>query len=209
MPSKQTPNANGITNDLHANRTAASPSEKKNVRGGWSLNHLKLRKDYRADMPLMISRFTGYRPPGAVAPYEPIVIPPFTWLTKIPLRYEVWIFGWIGAFCGMLLIEGIMSTNTAFRDVYRAPTIITSFGASAVLLFGVVESPIAQPRNFIFGHFISALVGTCITRLFVLNRSYQGYLDNTQFHPSTFINGGLSMSTALLAMFITGTVHPP
>ena len=209
MPSKQAPKANSTRSGHDTDRTTATPSEKKSWRKSWSLNQLKLRKDYRADMPLMISRFTGYRPPGAVAPYEPIPIPPFTWLTKIPLQHEVWIFGWIGAFCSMLLIEGIMSTNTAFRDVYHAPTIITSFGASAVLLFGVVESPIAQPRNLVFGHFISALVGTCITRLFVLDRSYQGYLDNTQFHPSTFINGGLSMSTALFAMLITGTVHPP
>ncbi|OAL27908.1 hypothetical protein AYO22_03253 [Fonsecaea multimorphosa] len=102
-----------------------------------------------------------------------------------------------------------MSTSTAFRDTYHTPTIITSFGASAVLLFGVIESPVAQPRNFVLGHFISAFVGTAITRLFVLNGSYQGYLDNTNFHPSTFINGGLSMATSLLAMLITGTAHPP
>ncbi|KAJ5190220.1 uncharacterized protein N7498_009205 [Penicillium cinerascens] len=110
---------------------------------------------------------------------------------------------------GDLLIEAIMSTNTAFRDVYHSPLIITSFGASAVLLFGVIESPVAQPRNFLGGHFLSALVGTCITRLFVLNRQYQGYLDNTNFHPSTFINGGISMATSLLVMLITKTAHPP
>ena len=57
-----------------------------------------------------------------------------------------------------------MSASTAFR-VYIAPIIVTSFGASAVLLFGVIESPLAQPRNFVLGHFVSALVGVCIRRL--------------------------------------------
>ncbi|KAL2395106.1 hypothetical protein ABEF93_000115 [Exophiala dermatitidis] len=173
------------------------------------LRWFKVHRDYRASLPPIISRFTGYRAPEAEPPYEPLPFPPFTWLTKIPLRLEVWIFGWIGAFGGILLIEAIMSTSTAFRDVYHTPTIITSFGASAVLLFGVIESPVAQPRNFVLGHFISALVGTAITRLWVLNGSYQGWLDNTEFHPSTFINGGLSMATSLLAMLITGTAHPP
>ncbi|KAH0847573.1 hypothetical protein AYO21_01458 [Fonsecaea monophora] len=182
------------------------PMQKRTQRTPHSI---KFQRDYRADLPLIVSRFTGYRPPNAEPPYEPLPFPPFSWLEKIPLRLEVWFFGWIGAFGGILLIEAIMSTSTAFRDIYHTPTIITSFGASAVLLFGVIESPVAQPRNFVLGHFISALVGTAITRLWVLNASYQGYLENTHFHPSTFINGGLSMATSLLAMLITGTAHPP
>ena len=184
-------------------------SPKKKLGTSWSLQRLKFRQDYRSRLPLIISRFTGYRPPNANPPYDPLPFPPFTWLAKLPLHYEVWLLAWIGAFGGILLIEAIMSTSTAFREIYHTPTIITSFGASAVLLFGVIESPVAQPRNFVLGHFISALVGTCITRLFVLNRQYQGYLDNARFHPSTFINGGLSMATSLLAMLVTGTAHPP
>ncbi|KAL1855608.1 hypothetical protein Plec18167_004053 [Paecilomyces lecythidis] len=174
-----------------------------------SLSHLKFRRDWREKLPRNISRFTGYRPLDENPPYPPLPFPPFTWLAKLPLRYETWLLAWIGAFIGILLIEAIMSTSTAFRDVYHAPTIITSFGASAVLLFGVIESPVAQPRNFVLGHFLSALVGTAISRLFVLNGKYQGYLDNVAFHPSTFVNGGVSMATALLVMLVTGTAHPP
>lgn len=167
-----------------------------------------LRDDYRRRLPQWTWRFTGYRQPGDEPP-SPLPFPPFTWLVKIPLRVEIWIFGWIGAFGGILLIEAIMSASTAFRDVYSSPIIITSFGASAVLLFGVIESPLAQPRNFIGGQFVSALVGTAITRLWVLNPRYQDYLDNTAFHGSTFVNGGLCMATALLAMVVLGMVHPP
>ncbi|WVO25104.1 uncharacterized protein IAS62_006490 [Cryptococcus decagattii] len=167
-----------------------------------------LRDDYRRRLPQWAWRFTGYRQPGDEPP-SPLPFPPFTWLVKIPLRVEIWIFSWIGAFGGILLIEAIMSANTAFRDVYSSPIIITSFGASAVLLFGVIESPLAQPRNFIGGQFVSALVGTAITRLWVLNPRYLDYLDNTGFHGSTFVNGGLCMATALVAMAVLGLVHPP
>lgn len=196
---------NHTTNGAHTEHQ--SQSLRKRHGQVFSLQKLKFREDYRARLSPHIARFTGYRPPGVEPPYAPI--PGLQWLERIPLKYEVWFTAWVGAFGGILLIEAIMSCNTAFRDVYHTPTIITSFGASAVLLFGVIESPVAQPRNFVLGHFVSALVGTAITRLFVLNASYQGYLVNTHFHPSTFINGGVSMATSLLAMLITGTAHPP
>lgn len=169
----------------------------------------KFREDYRARLPALISRFTGYRPPNAKAPYDPLPIPPFSWLRYIPMKLEIAIFTWCGAFGGILLIEAIMSTNTAFRDVYNAPIIITSFGASAVLLFCSIESPLAQPRNFVLGHFVSALAGTAITRLFVLNNSYHPFLDEGGFHANVFVNGGISMATAALGQFLIGAVHPP
>ena len=78
-----------------------------------------------------------------------------------------------------------------------------------MLVFGVIESPLAQPRNVVLGHFVSALIGTAITRLFVLNARYMGYLDNSAFHGTTFINGGLSMATSLLGQQMIGAVHPP
>lgn len=173
------------------------------------LNRVKFPRDYRASLPPILARFTGYRDPNASPPFEPLPFPPFSWLKKIPLQVEVWLFAWIGGFVGILLIEVIMSTHTAFQDVYHSPLIITSFAASAVLLFATNETPLAQPRNFIGGHFISALVGVCITRLWVLNPRYHGYLSNTRFHGNTFINGGLSTATSVLAMLVTGTVHPP
>ena len=169
----------------------------------------RFRQDHRSRLPSVISRFVGFRPPKTEPPYDPLPFPPFTWLTKIPVRLEVWIFGWVGAFGGILLIEAIMSASTAFRDVYTAPIIVSSFGASAVLLFGVIESPLAQARNFVLGHFVSALVGVCITRLFARNPRYQSELGNTAFHASPFVNGGLSMATSLLAQEMIGAVHPP
>ncbi len=49
------------------------------------------------------------------------------------------------------------------------PLIIGSFGASAVLIYGVPSSPLAQPRNAILGHIIAAFVGV---RVFYHYQSY-------------------------------------
>ena|SRR5271155_3004524 len=189
------------------NGGATSPIHEKSLVS--RTDRLKFRQDHRARLPTLISRFLGYRPPDSKAPFEPLPFPPFSWLKHVPMKYEIWFFAWIGSFTGIILIEAIMSTSTAFRDVYHTPIIITSFGASAVLLFAAIESPLAQPRNFVLGHFVSALAGTCITRLFVLDPRYQSGLDNRTFHANIFINGGLSMATAALGQVIIGAVHPP
>ena len=46
------------------------------------------------------------------------------------------------------------------------PLIIGSFGASAVLVFGAPQSPLARPRNVLGGHVISALAGVFFAQLF-------------------------------------------
>lgn len=43
------------------------------------------------------------------------------------------------------------------------------FGASCVILFAVSQSPLAQPRNVIFGHLIAAFVGLVFLKLFGSN----------------------------------------
>lgn len=166
-----------------------------------------LKEDYRARLPSSVSRFIGYRPPAQKPPFEPIKL--LSWLKSVPLKYEVWATGWLGSFIGILLVEAIMVTPTAYRDTYNAPLIIASFGATAVLIYGALDSPLAQPRSLFGGHIISAIIGVAITRLFVMNDKYEGYLDNREFHVTTFINGALCMATAILAMFMTGTLHPP
>jgi hypothetical protein len=170
-------------------------------------NRWLLKEDYRGRLPSPIARFIGYRPPSDKPPYKPIS--PLSFLRNLPLKYEVWFFGWLGSLVGILLIEAIMTTETVFRDVYNGPLIIASFGATAILIYGAVDSPLAQPRNVFGGHIISAIVGVAITRLFVLDDAYMGYLENRSFPPGPFFNAGICMSTAILAQFVTGTVHPP
>ena len=171
-----------------------------------------LQHDYRARLPPLLSRFTGYKAPGAAPPYPPLPIFPFTLLPHIPIRLEVLLFSTIGAFVGILLTEALSISHTAIRDFLHSPFIVASFGATAVLLYGVVESPLAQPRNAIGGQVISAIIGVALTRLFALDHSYIPSLDNTphgSIHGGALVNGALSMAVAFAAMDITGTVHPP
>lgn len=186
---------------------APSPLRRNDGRRMPLRQRLLLKEDYRGRLPLWLSRYLGYRPPGQKPPFEPVA--PLQWLRRIPLKYEVWVHGWIGSFVGILLVQAIMSTPTIFRDNHNGPLIIASFGATAVLIYGAIDSPLAQPRNLIGGHIISAIIGVAITRLFARNDSYIDYLDNREFHFQTFLNGALSMATAILAMFATGTLHPP
>ena len=169
------------------------------------LDRFKLKEDYRARLHPIISRFTGYRPPNASPPYPPL-IPLFS---RISLKLEVIITATFASFVGILLVQSIAATHTVFRDTYNSPLIVASFGATAVLIFGAIESPLSQPRNVILGQLFSSILGVAITRLFARDPSYIPALDNKAFHYGTFINGPLSMAVALLGMFITGTLHPP
>lgn len=47
-----------------------------------------------------------------------------------------------------------------------APFLMAPFGASCFLAFAVPDSPLAQPRNIIFGHLISTAVGLLILSIF-------------------------------------------
>lgn len=73
------------------------------------------------------------------------------------------------------------------------PLLIGSLGASAVLLFGANESPLAQPRNLIGGHLVSALTAVMIV--------------------TTFGSGPYAMAfgvgAAIFLMYMTHTLHPP
>lgn len=46
--------------------------------------------------------------------------------------------------------------------------VIGSFGATAVLVYSAWQAPLAQPRNVIFGHVLSALVGVSISYVMLL-----------------------------------------
>lgn len=77
----------------------------------------------------------------------------------------------------------------------RDPTlIIGSFGASAVLLYAAVKSPLARPRNLIGGHVIAGLIGVASYKL---------------FGGTVWIAGTFAVSCAIVAMLFTRTLHPP
>jgi len=115
------------------------------------------------------------------------------WRCKAPLRgpcppmsikYAVWSF--LSGTLGMLAIMEI-------TDLVGHPLLIGSFGASAVLLFGVSDSPLAQPRNLIGGHLVSAGVAVLVVALF----------------GSSQLTMAIGVGLAIFAMNLTHTNHPP
>lgn len=63
-----------------------------------------------------------------------------------------------------------------------------------MLAFGAIRSPLAQPRNLVGGHFLSALVGVSCYFLF----------------PGTlWLASCLAVATAIALMHVTKTLHPP
>lgn len=75
----------------------------------------------------------------------------------------------------------------------EAPWLMAPFGASCFLAFAVPDSPLAQPRNILFGHLISTAVG-------LMASSVLG---------ATWWSMGLAVGLAVLLMLLTRTGHPP
>jgi len=71
-----------------------------------------------------------------------------------------------------------------------------------VLCYGAIDSPVAQPRALVFGHFFSALIGICIAKLFHL-------LPDERYNQLEWLAASLSTSVAIVIMQMTKTVHPP
>jgi CBS domain-containing membrane protein len=109
--------------------------------------------------------------------------------TLVDFREHIWTF--IGAFLGIGLI-GLC--HSRFFDAPDNLFLIGSFGASSVLVYGVINSPLAQPRNLLGGHFISAIIGVTIHKL---------------LPEETWLAAALAVSLSIVCMQMTKTLHPP
>ena len=105
-------------------------------------------------------------------------------------RTEI-VWSWVGAFIGISVV-GI--TNSYFLEGRDLTLMIGSFGASAVLLYGAIRSPLAQPRNLLGGHILSALIGVA---------SYNA------LHDHIWLAASVAVATAIAVMHVTRTLHPP
>ena len=84
--------------------------------------------------------------------------------------------------------------TVTYLSVQQGMTLlIASFGASAVLLYGVPDAAMARPRNVLGGHFLSALIGVSCYQL----------LGDTWYAMT------LAVTLAIVFMLLTGTAHPP
>jgi CBS-domain-containing membrane protein len=101
------------------------------------------------------------------------------------------LWSWIGAFLGISVVAGV---SKLFFETSDLSLMIGSFGASAVLVYGAVRSPLAQPRNLVGGHFLSALVGVICWKL---------------LHQDLWLAEAMAVSTSIALMHATRTLHPP
>ncbi|RAZ90433.1 hypothetical protein DPM33_12985 [Mesorhizobium hawassense] len=91
-----------------------------------------------------------------------------------------------------IALTGVVSGLAMGKGEYVA-MLVAPVGASAVLLFAVPSSPLAQPWSIIGGNTISALVGVTVAR----------------FVHDPVIASGLAVALAIAAMSFTRSLHPP
>ena len=95
-----------------------------------------------------------------------------------------------GGFCGIL---GVYYVSEAILDARGAALMVASMGASAVLLFAVPHSALAQPWNVIVGHLVSAVIGvSCFIII-----------------PDIMLAAAVSVGCAIGAMHYLRCIHPP
>ncbi len=109
--------------------------------------------------------------------------------TLIDFKEHFWAF--VGSFIGIGIIAYLQSQTLPKSDVIY---LIGSFGASSVLVYGVIQSPLAQPRNLIGGHLVSAIIGVTVQKL---------------APDILWITAPLAVSLSIVLMQITKTLHPP
>jgi CBS-domain-containing membrane protein len=101
------------------------------------------------------------------------------------------IWSWLGSALGIGICGYLSSRYFEPRDL---TLLIGSFGASAVLVYGAIKSPLAQPRNLIGGHVLSGLTGVACYNLF-------GNI--------VWLAAAMAVSLAIVVMLATKTLHPP
>lgn len=100
-------------------------------------------------------------------------------------------WSWVGGVAGIGTLAWI---GKYCFDAYNLHLLIGSFGASAVLVFGAPRSPLAQPRNLIGGHALSALIGVIFWQL---------------LHDTPMLAQALAVASAIAVMHLSRTLHPP
>lgn len=109
--------------------------------------------------------------------------------TLVDYKEHFWSF--LGAFFGIGIIAFLQSQYLFEQENIF---LIGSFGASSVLIYGAIQSPLAQPRNLIGGHVISAIIGVAVFKI---------------VPDIIWISAPLAVALSIVAMQYTKTLHPP
>ncbi|MDR4504797.1 MAG: HPP family protein [Candidatus Scalindua sp.] len=102
----------------------------------------------------------------------------------IPAR-EIWI----------TLIATIIGLGVTGALAYKwsCPMLAGPFGSTATIIYGAYKAPLAQPRNVLLGHFLSALTGVAVY----------------DFFGTTWWSIALGVAIATIFMAATYSMHPP
>lgn len=100
--------------------------------------------------------------------------------------YQDILLSYLGSFLGIAALA-YLTAGSGY------PLIAAPFGATAVLVFAVPSSPLAQPRNVIGGNFIAAIACVIAVQLFGSEPWVMA----------------LAVATAIKLMQLTKTLHPP
>ncbi|HSH54714.1 MAG TPA: HPP family protein, partial [Methylotenera sp.] len=120
----------------------------------------------------------------------------WNWLLRfspepIVVNYTERLRACLGALIGILL-TGLL-TYTIEGGSSAVPLLVAPIGASAVLLFAVPSSPLAQPWSIVGGNMIAAIIGvTCALWVHDL-----------------ILAAALAVSISIAAMFALRCLHPP
>lgn len=71
--------------------------------------------------------------------------------------------------------------------------LMAPFGATMVILFALPQSPLAQPRNIIGGHVLTAAIGVLMVHYFTVSP----------------LSLGAAAGLGVVGMMLTNTLHPP
>lgn len=109
-------------------------------------------------------------------------------LSAIPLTQRLKVA--LSAFIALFAVTWI---SLQLADPAGSIVLLASMGASAVLLFGLPNSPLAKPWSFVGGHLISAAIGLICSHLFT----------------DIALMAAVTIGIVLFVMYIFECMHPP
>ena len=112
------------------------------------------------------------------------------WPAELHISHQEKLRMVLGAGLGVLF-AGVLSQ---YAEQGVGPWLVAPIGASAVLVFGLPSSPLAQPWSVIGGNTLSALVGTVIAFI---------------FHDNLVVAAPLAVALAVAVMLWGRCLHPP
>jgi hypothetical protein len=130
--------ANGSTNHKKSSSAPVSPVDR------W-----KPRRDVRTRLPRWMRRWTGYRDPDAKPPYDCLPIPPFTWLAKLPLKYETWILS-TGASTASLMVASHYFNDLCYYYLTAPSFLCLQSDPSSASPSSKSSSPLLSPMTVPF-----------------------------------------------------------